>query len=325
MLLAIEAWMQDNASVPLLAISEVHPKPMPARAEPDPADAPRDALLATLANRVRGLRARRGLTRKQLATAADVSERHLANLEAGNGNPSVLILAQVARALGCAPAELLGDETTENPDWLLIRELLRGRTAADIARAREQLTALFGHGAEAGSAAARLDRIALIGLRGAGKSTLGRMLAAELGLPFIELNREIERLAGCTPEQIHTLYGPAAYRRHERRALDDTLAHHPKAVIATPGGIVSEAATFNHLLANCRTVWLTASPDEHMSRVVAQGDLRPMSGNREAMADLKLILAERAPFYAKADLRYDTHGKTLATCLAELKALLAPG
>lgn len=297
--------------------------PMPVRAEPAAADAPRDPLLATLANRVRGLRARRGLTRKQLAAAADVSERHLANLEAGDGNPSVLILAHVAQALGCAPAELLGDETTENPDWLLIRELLRGRSADDIGRAREQLGALFG--AESGQARLRDGRIALIGLRGAGKSTLGRLLAAELHLPFIELNREIERLAGCTPEQIHTLYGPAAYRRHERRALDDTLARHPKAVIATPGGIVSEAATFHHLLAHCRTVWLTASPDEHMRRVVAQGDLRPMSGNREAMADLELILAERAPFYAKADLRFETSGKGLDACVAELKAALAPG
>ncbi len=280
----------------------------------------REPLLVALGARVRGLRARRGITRKTLAQIADVSERHLANLEAGDGNPSVLILAQVAKALDCPIAELLGDETTDSADWLLIRDLLHERTPAELALARARLSELFGVD---GAAAARTQRIALIGLRGAGKSTLGRMLATARGLPFIELNREIERIAGCRPEQIHTLYGPAAYRRYERRALDEALKAHPAAVIATPGGIVSEAATFNLLLASCYTVWLTAEPDEHMNRVVAQGDLRPMSGNREAMADLKLILNERKPFYAKADLRFDTSGKPLAQCLAELNEALA--
>lgn len=280
----------------------------------------REPLLVALGSRVRGLRARRGITRKTLAQIADVSERHLANLEAGDGNPSVLILAQVAKALDCPIAELLGDETTESPDWLLIRDLLHARSPAELALARTRLTELFGAD---GAAAARSQRIALVGLRGAGKSTLGRMLAAERCVPFVELNREIERIAGAKPEQIHALYGPAAYRRYERRALDEALQAHPAAVIATPGGIVSEAATFNVLLAHCYTVWLTAEPDEHMDRVVAQGDLRPMSGNREAMADLKLILKEREPFYAKADLRFDTSGKTLGTSLAELKQALA--
>ena len=280
----------------------------------------REPLLAALGARVRGLRARRGITRKTLAQIADVSERHLANLEAGDGNPSVLILAQVARALNCPIAELLGDETTASPDWLLIRDLLHERTPAELALARTRLTELFGIDNAAGQ---RVQRIALVGLRGAGKSTLGRMLAAERGIPFVELNQEIERIAGCRPEQIHTLYGPAAYRRYERRALDEALKAHPRAVIATPGGIVSEAATFNVLLASCYTVWLTAGPDEHMNRVVAQGDLRPMSGNREAMADLKLILSERTPFYAKADLRFDTAGKALEPCFAELREALS--
>lgn len=280
----------------------------------------REPLLVALGTRVRGLRARRGITRKTLAQIADVSERHLANLEAGDGNPSVLILAQVARALDCPIAELLGDETTDSPDWLLIRDLLHQRTPAELVLARARLTELFGVD---GAADQRSQRIALVGLRGAGKSTLGRMLAADRGIPFVELNREIERIAGCKPEQIHTLYGPAAYRRYERRALDEALKAHPAVVIATPGGIVSEAATFNVLLAHCYTVWLTAEPDEHMNRVVAQGDLRPMSGNREAMADLKLILNERAPFYAKADLRFDTSGKALERCHTELSGALA--
>ena len=285
-----------------------------------PDEAPRDPLLVALGTRVRGLRARRGITRKRLAQLADVSERHLANLEAGDGNPSVLILAQVAKALDCPIAELLGDETTDSPDWLLIRDLLHDRSPSDLALARARLTELFGVD---GADASRAQRIALVGLRGAGKSTLGRLLAAEMGVPFVELNHEIERIAGAKPEQIHTLYGPAAYRRYERRALDEALKLHPQVVIATPGGIVSEAATFNVLLASCYTVWLTAEPEEHMNRVVAQGDLRPMSGNREAMSDLKLILNERAPFYAKADLRFDTSGKALSDCLVELKAALA--
>lgn len=277
-------------------------------------------MLDALGARVRGLRARRGITRRVLAQLADVSERHIANLEAGEGNPSVLILAQIARALDCPVAELLGDETTGSADWLLIRDLLRGRSPAELAGARQALTQLFSAGE---TAPERQRRIALVGLRGAGKSTLGRLLAQSLDVPFIELNREIERIAGCRPEQIHTLYGPAAYRRYERRALDETLTTHARAVIATPGGIVSEAATFNRLLANCYTVWLTATPEEHMARVVAQGDLRPMSGNREAMEDLKLILRERTPFYAKADLRFETSGKPLDRCLAELRESLA--
>ena len=277
----------------------------------------RDPLQIALGQRVRRLRARRGVTRKVLAQIADVSERHLANLEAGDGNPSILILRQIALALDCSLAELLGDETTDSPDWLLIRDLLHGRSAQQLEQARNALTALFGHTVARND---RLDRIALIGLRGAGKSTLGRGLAKQLGRPFVSLNREIERVAGCMPDEIHSLYGPAAYRRYERRALEETLATHTAAVIDTPGGIVTEAATFNLLLGKCYTIWLTASPEEHMQRVIGQGDLRPMAGNRQAMDDLRLILQERTPFYAKADLVFDTSGKTREQCLEAVKA-----
>lgn len=273
----------------------------------------RDPLQAALGYRVRRLRARRGVTRRVLAQIADVSERHLANLEAGDGNPSVLILQQIANALDCSLAELLGDETTDSPDWLLIRDLLHGRTPAQLESARIALNKLFG---EPEARDHRLDRIALIGLRGAGKSTMGRGLAARLNRPFVDLNKEIERVAGCRPDEIHSLYGPVAYRRYERRALEDVLGAHPLAVIDTPGGIVTEAATFNLLLSKCYTIWLTASPEEHMNRVIAQGDLRPMSGNKQAMDDLRLILQERTPFYAKADLLFDTSGKSPANCLA---------
>lgn len=280
-------------------------------AAPEPV-AKREPLLIALGNRVRRLRARRGITRKLLAQIADVSERHLANLEAGDGNPSILILDQIARALDCALAELLGDETTDSPEWLLIRDLLHGRSAGQLETARNALTELFGS-PEARDH--RLDRIALIGLRGAGKSTVGRGLAAHLRRPYVDLNREIERIAGCRPDEVHSLYGPVAYRRYERRALEEALDAHPLAVIDTPGGIVTEAATFNLLLSKCYTIWLTAAPEEHMNRVIAQGDLRPMAGNKQAMEDLRLILQERTPFYAKADLLFDTSGKPPADCL----------
>jgi XRE family transcriptional regulator, aerobic/anaerobic benzoate catabolism transcriptional regulator len=278
-----------------------------------------DPFLGQLGGRTRRLRARSGLTRRELAREAGVSERHLANLEGGVGNPSVQILRQVARALNCSVAELVGDEGDESADWLLIRDLLRGRSAEDLAGARRALTDHFGL---TGSASGRNGRIALIGLRGAGKSTLGRMLAEDMRLPFIEINREIERLAGCSPEEIHALYGANAYRRYERQALEEVIARNPQAVVATPGGLVSEPTAFNLLLQNCFTIWLKAAPEEHMSRVVAQGDLRPMAGSRQAMEDLKMILAERAPFYAKADLTCDTTGKPLAKSFRQLKALL---
>jgi XRE family aerobic/anaerobic benzoate catabolism transcriptional regulator len=169
--------------------------------------------------------------------------------------------------------------------------------------------------------ASRGRRLALVGLRGAGKSTLGRLLADALDVPFVELSREIERVAGCSVREIHDLYGTAAYRRYERRALDETVALHDDAVIATPGGIVAEPATFNVLLAHCATIWITASPEEHMARVAAQGDTRPMAASREAMEDLRRILAGRAAFYAKADAVLDTSGRTEAESLATLLEL----
>jgi XRE family aerobic/anaerobic benzoate catabolism transcriptional regulator len=268
----------------------------------------KDPFLAALGERTRALRARRGLTRKGLAKAADVSERHLANVEMGVGNASVLFLRQLAQALNCSLAELVGDETASSPEWLMIRELLHGRTEAELLQARGALASMFGAPT---NQAARRERIALIGLRGAGKSTLGRALAEGWRVPFVELNRSIEALAGCTLPEIHSLYGPAAYRRYERRAMEETIQRYPRAVIATPGGIVSDPASFNLLLANCYTVWVRATPEEHMGRVLAQGDTRPMagnSGNAEAMNDLRRILESRAAFYSKADAVFDTSG-----------------
>jgi XRE family transcriptional regulator, aerobic/anaerobic benzoate catabolism transcriptional regulator len=289
----------------------------------EPAANDKDPFLVALGERTRALRARRGLTRRGLARAADVSERHVANVEMGVGNASIQFLRQIAQALNCSLAELVGDETASSPEWLMIRELLHGRSDAELSQARGALDALFGAPA---SEAARRGRIALIGLRGAGKSTLGRMLADDWALPFVELNRQIEANAGCSVNEVHSLYGPAAYRRHEKRALEETIQRHPRAVIATPGGIVSEPATFNLLLNHCFTVWVRATPEEHMSRVLAQGDTRPMGGagasNAEAMDDLRRILDSRAAFYAKADMVFDSSDMPLADAFGRLSRRL---
>lgn len=284
-----------------MEIEEINP------AEANAADIKRHPFLVALGERVRELRSRRGMTRKAVARAADVSERHLANLEYGAGNVSILVLLQVAQALHCELSELLGDVTTSSPEWLMIRELLERRSEADLRRARQSLSELFhSHGADRAKGA----RIALIGLRGAGKTALGRRLAADLGYAFVELSREIEQFAGCSINEIHNLYGTNAYRRYERRALEETIQIYPEVVIATPGGIVADAANFNLLLQHCTTIWLQADPVEHMARVAAQGDMRPMAASSEAMEDLKRILAGRSAFYAKADLRFDTSHHT---------------
>lgn len=277
----------------------------------------RDPFLLLLGERVRTLRSRRGMTRKMLAKEASVSERHLANLETGTGNASILVLRQLAKALNCSIAEFAGDETITSPEWLLIRQLLKGRTEQGLKEARQTLADLFGADSPDPS---RYGRIALIGLRGAGKSTLGRMLAEDLRVPFVELNRNIEQLAGCPVTEIYSLYGSAAYRRYELRALDEVIKAHPSAVIATPGGLVSEPATLNLLLTHCFAIWLRATPEDHMKRVIAQGDMRPMAGNKEAMEDLKRILAGRMDFYAKADISFDTSGKVLAEAYLELRS-----
>jgi XRE family aerobic/anaerobic benzoate catabolism transcriptional regulator len=277
----------------------------------------KNPFLVAMGERVRALRARRGMTRKAVAVAADVSERHLANLEYGTGNVSILVLLQVAGALQCALGELIGDVTTTSPEWLMIREMLERRDEATLQKVRVAIGELLGTG---GGNRDRSPRVALVGLRGAGKSTLGQMLADDLGYPFVELSREIEKFAGCSVAEIQALYGVNAYRRYERRALEEAIQIYPEAVIATPGGLVSDPATFNQLLAHCTTVWLQASPHDHMQRVAAQGDMRPMAASREAMEDLKGILAGRAAFYSKAQLRIDTSAQGLHETFGLLRA-----
>ena len=286
-----------------------------------PATEKKDPFLEALGGRIRNLRSRRGITRKALSQLADVSERHLANLEYGVGNASILVLLQVTRALQCTLAEIIGDVTTASPEWLMLRELLESRDEQTLRRVRVAVGEMLGTGgAHGGAGGARSGRIALLGLRGAGKSTLGNMLGEDLGFPFIELSREIEQFAGCSSAEIQALYGQNAYRRYERRALEETIQLHQEAVIAIPGGLVSDPATFNEVLSHCTTVWLSADPEDHMKRVVAQGDTRPMAASREAMADLKSILAGRAAFYSKAEFRIDTSAQGLAETFALLRS-----
>lgn len=271
-------------------------------------------LLCALGERVREARARRGLTRRNLARDSGVSERHIAQLETGQGNISILLLAQIGSALGVSVADLLRPLDEEPAELALIQQFLRRLPPQRLARVRQQLLREHGNGV-----AERRKRIALIGLRGAGKSTLGAALAAELRLPFIELDREVEREAGTGLSEIFLLYGQQGYRRYERRCLEKALESHERCVIATGGSIVSEPATYDLLLSTCFTVWLKALPEEHMSRVLAQGDTRPMAGNAQAMDDLRRILDSRSMLYSQADAIVDTAGRTPKQSLRNLK------
>ena len=274
------------------------------------------AYLRALGERIREARARRGMTRKILARDSEVSERYLAQLEAGQGNISIALLRQVAQAMGLPLTDLVREEPDRPVELTLLIQTLSRLSTKELAQARRLLSETFGAAVES----ERRHRIALIGLRGAGKSTLGARLAKALDAPFIELDREIERESGTSLGVIFDLYGQSAYRRYERRALEAVIERHDRAVIATGGSIVSEPATFDLLLSACFTVWLTASPEEHMSRVMAQGDTRPMADNEAAMEDLRRILAGRHTLYAKADAVVDTAGKTIEQSLAELRS-----
>ena len=240
-----------------------------------------DAYLARLGERVRAWRTDHGMSRKALALASGVSERYLAQLEAGEGSISVLLLRKVARAMGVAVERLVREEdTVEKP-------------------------------------------IALIGLRGAGKSTLGAKLAASLGLPFVELDREVEKEAGAPLAEVFAMYGQDAFRRFERRALERVLAEQPRAVIATGGSLVTDPGTYEMLLERCRCIWLKASAQEHMARVLAQGDTRPFKGRSAALDEIRKLLADRERLYGRATAVVDTSGKSARQALAELKRIIA--
>jgi XRE family aerobic/anaerobic benzoate catabolism transcriptional regulator len=241
------------------------------------------AYLSQLGERVRGWRNGRGMTRKALAAASGVSERYLAQLEAGQGNISVLLLRKVAQAMHVAVENLV----RESPDQ-------------DPAR----------------------RRIALLGLRGAGKSTLGVKLAAALGIAFVELDSEVEREAGAKLGEVFAMYGQEAFRRFERRALERVIRTHESAVIAAGGSLVTDPDTYRLLLDNCHTVWLKARPEEHMNRVIAQGDMRPFKGRSAALDEIRTTLADRDRLYSRADATVDTTGKPLRESFSELKKTL---
>jgi len=276
------------------------------------------SVLDRLAERVRTVRNGRGMSRKVLAHHAQVSERYLAQLEAGKGNISIMLLWRIAHALGVPVAALV--EERERPlDAVLLENLLERLSPEQWADARSVLLARFG----GSPGAKRRDRIALIGLRGGGKSTIGAPLARRLGAPFVELDREIEATSGMQLAQMFEMFGQETFRRAERQALEATLQTHDKFVLATGGGLVTEPGTFELLLASCLTVWVRADPDAHMSRVIAQGDLRPMADSARAMDDLLAILKSREPLYATADVILDTSGKTVNESVEELAQLVA--
>jgi XRE family aerobic/anaerobic benzoate catabolism transcriptional regulator len=268
-----------------------------------------------IARRIRSARARAGLTRKQLAAASSASERYLAKLEAGTGNPSVEMLSAIADALNIAMADLLPRGGERDGPSSQAAAMLRRLTPDRLREALgflNQISALSGEKAR---------RIGLIGLRGAGKTSLGCALAERLHVPFIEISKEVEKRYGGSIAVLLEINGPAALRRYEADVLERVVAENEAAIITAPGAIVSETALYDRLLQSHWTVWLEATPEDHMQRVVAQGDLRPMSGNRAAMADLRSILAAREPEYARADARLNTSAQGFAATLSALERI----
>lgn len=286
------------------------------RTVPAGEDAAAQAFLGRVGDRVRAARAARGLSRRALSELSDVSQRYLAQLEAGDGNVSIALLRRVAEALGQPVAWFVGDEGSAGAEFAELAELFG---QASPARRAEALTVLR---APDPSAVARRGRVALIGLRGAGKSTLGRMAAQRLGLPFLELNAAIEEASGMPVNELIALYGQEGYRRLERQAVEQIAVEHDSLLLAVAGGIVSEPETFDLLLSRFHTIWLKAEPEEHMARVRAQGDFRPMAGNPAAMDELKSILKSREALYTRAPVHLDTSGRTLDRSLEDLVAAI---
>jgi len=273
--------------------------------------------LAALGREVRRGRAKRGMTRRQLARASHTSERYLAQIESGGGNPSVTVLRAIAQALEIPAANLLGEPAAHGGARAALLDIVTRLPDQSLAELTQLIEARF----LPPERADRARRIALVGLRGAGKSTLGRMLARHLGWPFIELDRVVEQDYGASIPDMIEMAGTATFRRHERAALARVIAEHEAAVITTAGGIVSDRDSYALLLRRSHTIWIKARPEEHMSRVMAQGDFRPMAQNREAMADLVAILDARGPDYARAQAQLDTSGESVEQSFAKLQRI----
>jgi XRE family aerobic/anaerobic benzoate catabolism transcriptional regulator len=282
-----------------------------------PRASPADTYLRQLGDRVRVLRNQRGMTRKALAEHAKVSERYLAQLEAGQGNISIVLLRRIARAIGLPVTQLVHDGVEPPLDMVLLTQFLERLAPDRLGEVRKLVTEHFTSPSE------DRRRIALIGLRGGGKSTLGALLAKKLDVPFIELDREIERRSGATLSEIFDMFGQEHFRRAEREAFNEVLRQHKDFVVATSGSIVTEPGTLELLLASCFTVWVRAEPEDHMKRVMAQGDMRPMGKSARAMEDLISILKSREPLYSKAGASLLTSGKTPEQNLAELLRIIA--
>ena len=276
-----------------------------------------DDFLLVLGKRVRQARSRRGMTRKMAAREADVSQRHLAQLEAGEGNVSIILLRRIAAALNVSLVELFAPEVGEPAEKVLIQRFLERLPAHRLEEVVFRLKRDFSE-----EESARRMRVALIGLRGAGKSTLGSRLARETNTPFIELDSEIEKETGMPLAEIFSLYGQSGYRAIEKRTLERVLREHNRAVLSVGGGVVSEKETYDYLLSRCYTLWIKAQPEEHMSRVIAQGDLRVLAGNDRAMEDLRRILEAREPLYRKADISLDTSGDSVEQSFGKLRLAL---
>jgi XRE family transcriptional regulator, aerobic/anaerobic benzoate catabolism transcriptional regulator len=278
------------------------------------------AFLAAIGREVRTNRAKRGMTRRQLAQASTTSERYLAQIESGAGNPSVSVLRAVARALDLPTAALLPERGARTAELGAILDLLAQVPGKELPALVKEIGARVA--LRAGADRAR--RIALVGLRGAGKSTLGRMLAQHLRWPFIELDRRVEEDYGASIPDLIEMAGTATFRRQERSALERVIAEHDAAIITTAGGIVSNPETYALLLRHTHTIWIKARPQEHMSRVMAQGDFRPMAANRQAMADLVAILDARRADYARAEAEVDTSGDAVEQSFAKLLRIVEP-
>jgi XRE family aerobic/anaerobic benzoate catabolism transcriptional regulator len=276
--------------------------------------------LAAIGREVRKNRAKRGMTRRQLAQASETSERYLAQIESGAGNPSVSVLRAIAQALDLPASALLPELGARTAALGAILDLLAQVPEQELPALAKELEARVARGGSAD----RGRRIALVGLRGAGKSTLGRMLAQHFGWPFIELDRRVEEDYGASIPDLIEMAGTATFRRHERGALERVVAEHEAAIITTAGGIVSNPETYALLLRGTHTVWIKARPDEHMSRVMAQGDFRPMAQNRAAMADLVAILEARRTDYARAEAELDTSGDAVEQSFAKLLRIVTP-